>query len=34
MVKEGEVSYKWSDENEFPIIIGPDKQIDYIYFII
>ena len=36
MVKEGITSSKWADDDPMiePLVIGPYKQIDYIYFII
>lgn len=34
MVKGGITSQEWSDESTVPVIIGPDKQTDFIYFIV
>jgi hypothetical protein len=34
MVSNGIVSPKWSQTTNTPIIIGPSKEIDYIYFIV
>ena len=34
MVKKGVTQHEWTDEAAVPVIIGADKLVDYIYFVV